>query len=313
MSTPYIKYRTRWSGTFFLLFYLLLFTACSNREPTIEVIETTSPDLMPTISQRPTQTLPVFQPMPSLDEATLSDLFFGDSATSSCDLPCWQGIVVGESKIGAAFDAFETVFRLDANQHPPENINLNMLGLDVIAYSWANPEPYGGDIFRIQAWYDTNTDIIYSLGFYWDATEVPLDLPSPFHVLKERGLPSNIYALAEVGGTLGNYILFLVYDDGVTFYYISDLLTVNLIETEHEYVPEMTVCLDDTYVGYVKISLPNPDNQTIATSLQDWQYGEIEAFSLRPLDEVFGVSIKDIAQMISEDVAPCFTSEIASS
>lgn len=195
-------------------------------EPTVTTMPSLTP--MPTRTKRPSATPSVtLTPGPSPTPAPTprfgagkvgSDFLFGNQP-EGCELPCWQGLVIGKSDAEDAQRMFEEAFGFGGtNAARPEDlfVNVGVPGLLRLTHQWH----FDSGFSFVSTLLQENTHVLEAVLLYGDADRFE-PYTSPQNILRNMGVPSHILFRtqpAEVGGWYGSELLFS-YEEGVTIRY----------------------------------------------------------------------------------------------
>jgi hypothetical protein len=286
---------------------------------------------VPGITVLPTST-PI-GPTPVLPLSTdtdffLDDLFFG-SAAPNCQLPCWQGLVVGQSSMADVQRMFDTTFdfqgKVDfAQNNPLQDKNevayfKNISSVFYTGYIWKYPNSQ----IYVVALVNSNMNILDGLvirAFVSDplAYKVHLTVQS---VLRQLGTPNVFMAqlsqseAAEVGGAN----ILMVYQKGLVFEFTSSIPIV--LPSQDPSLTRATAqfCLQDNEIkrdnfitggessAEIVLMPPLIDNFNDLSPVQSWavQPAIRKNNPLLPISNVFGVTVEEITRRALNEDNPC--------
>jgi hypothetical protein len=258
-------------------------------------------------------------PTPILPASVSEDFFFGGN-TPDCQLPCWNGLIVGESDCEDVQAVFVEVFGFDEVYdpfaelppsytipgHPEHQPNLPP-GFAVGGHRWGSENPtYGLDIMP---WVEEETCTLMGLEFRWGRGG-SFDPPTqPQHIIQELGMPSQMLILVQMT-ELADYLsvrLFTVYENGVVFFQAghASIITTTTAEGDADRVAEF--CLDDRGGfggGEARIVAPllsddwDPIQETfVGGALNDPHFV--------PIQEAFGINLEELTRIAIEEDNPC--------
>lgn|SRR5574341_423300 len=279
---------------------------------------TISPTL--TVTSVPTET-PI-RPTPSLPALVGKDFYFGEiffagTDSQGCTLPCWNELVINQSKEDEVLREYEKLVG-------PADFNrggLGHLGVETpipdlytkgFQYEGIGYEQGIHTTFSGFAAFDVETGILQLLGFAWtsnDTSSFEVHL-SPQRAIKELGFPSHM--LATRGPLLEQITLLLIWDSGIVFEYVNDLVEFS---DPGASIPEI-YCFDDTeiqlqgafIIGNMYILEPFSDGLNDLSPLQDATVGEaIRQERLVSAETFFGMAQDAIITRILQEQDTCIT------
>lgn len=258
--------------------------------------ETNAVTLTPPSSQATVKVEPLM-----FQESRLDDFLFNEEPPDNCTLPCWQGLMAGQSKLVDVQDWFGTNF----SAIPPiEQVDEAPPGLQIVSSIWSLSSGSYEDI-AIGFWIDSDSDILQGISFSWDR-DVP-NIMSPQRIIQELGVPS--YWFAEIEGILQATIFSLMlYEDGLAFWHYGE--TRAIITSERGIMKSAIAefCLNRTdFCGNADISLPFEDGLDELSSFQEFV---LEVKPQRPIQEISGSSLDNIALLASSSPIPCLTMDL---
>jgi hypothetical protein len=202
-----------------------------------------------TITPRPTRTsipteTPVL-PTPAYSDWTLPDDFLLGAQTADCQLPCWQGLWMGESGPDEIQRMFETTFGF-SSQHDffPDQIVIE--GEYFVSRRWIVDEQKE-DLFGLSVSTNSDTYLLRGISFGWSGTRFQQYL-TPWQVIKELGPPTFIYAAVTQGERymgVGRLDLLVIYREGMTFYFERTVPVLQSQNASGEYELRAELCPTD--------------------------------------------------------------------
>jgi hypothetical protein len=288
----------------------LLLVACAQSELEVSPAPSATPQPAPTATATltlvptatPTRSLSAPR-IPTTGEFPLGEDFLFEDQTPTCQLPCWQGLVVGKS----GQEDVQSVF--DFNYGGEDSGIVGMISL----FHYWSPATEIGTQFAVEIIMDDDTHTLRSIGFSW------LTLPgaSPFvdidpqRVIAELGEPD--FAMAAVlrtaMGKMADVHVLMVYRQGTQFEF-SYILDVD----DRPSGDTVRFCLGQQVgqiEGRVTITEPLTDGLEDLTAVQarfinpDRQY-----YDLVPLEEIFTVSAKEVTSRIQQGEDVCLTAAL---
>ncbi len=265
--------------------------------PTPTVTETLQP-------MTPTLTPEFFNPNPG------GDVFF-TPYDGECELPCWQGLRVGESDVAAIQLMLNRVFSLDVSAESfipyleSDVGHYEIAGTRMVSYWWELPDPTypGFTYFAIDVLTDIETNTIFQ-GLHITQVEgdgTIITIYTPRQSLVTIGAPDQIYLTPEVDD---HAAFVLVYNKGIVLHY-----SVRATYFEEEAKTKSRLCLNDPVVAsdYYLVS-PFEDIKHEPRDIVHkgwlWILGNKESS-----EEVLGLSAPEIAEIAMQTENPCFTIE----
>ena len=230
-----------------------LATAVATLTPTATDVATASATatLEPTATELPPPTVtpgpsPTPLPTPPVPAAIASKDFLFGSEDSDCRLPCWQGLIVGQSGREDIQLFFDTVFGFNGTREffpEGETGDSTIPGLALTGHGWnLNAEPYEG--FGTRVWADEETYILEGLDISSTADQIDRWL-TPQSIIQELGRPS--YFLLSIGGTeigaIGVARLYIIYEEGVLFRFENEINVYPPIISDPPPEFDIIVCL----------------------------------------------------------------------
>jgi len=255
---------------------------------------------------------PVFSP-PPLPSSVESDFLFGGNSPE-CPLPCWNGLIVGESgreEIQAVFDdvfGFNGAYDLFAEPPPPyySSPTYDLDGLRVVGYEWARG---GVDSLRlaIHLWVEEDTSTLREIAFQWGGdvrlgSQVTLrrilrEMGTPSHLVMLLGPPQAYYAAYEVAA--------IYEEEGVVFWLSGGMPAVR---PDDEDALNVEVCLEERFdSGRVHIVEPPPEDSS--NFRRFWLSNIPRARYLDPSEDVLGLTAEELTALAMQDEDVCMTIE----
>jgi hypothetical protein len=247
-----------------ILTTLLILTACAaavesptpSPSPTATVTLTPSATSTPSATPTPTATLtPSNTPLPTVTPTITpapefhnpnpgGDILFMPYDDEDCQLPCWQGLRIGESTIDDVQVMFDRVFDLIVTEETFRIIQedspgkFEVAGTKIVLYWWDLPGDEGYGYFEIVVVVDTETDILQGLHisqFQGDGTVWAILTPK--QVIEAEGIPDYVY----VSNAVENHaVIVLAYKSGIVMLY-----SFHATIFEEENKSKSTFCLND--------------------------------------------------------------------
>jgi len=236
----------------------LIFCACTAQSSGLENSSsatyyvdqlTTTPSVSTATSE--TGLAPTLDSMTTLTPSPVNvpDDFFFASANSNCQLPCWNGITIGQSTrsdvSSALEDLYETPRKVSALDNLPD-------GLDGFFSAWVfGQSPY--ESFATISVFDEQAGTLQALSLSWLGERFATHL-SLQQILKRMGIPSRVLIAYRIGGQGNNHAdmqMYLLYDNGVTFFESMGLpiITENKSATENTSVQTIELCINRTDIA----------------------------------------------------------------
>ncbi len=262
---------------------------------------------------------------PTLPSWMSSDFLFGRSSPD-CQLPCWNGLIVGESsadKVQAFFDEELGFNRTqDFTEEPSDDALYTRLygvdHLDVNGYRWVLRTPPGYERERLDllVWLDEETAILRGSMFLWNARlENDLDQHlTPGIILRQLGTPDYVFVTfyETIDTTQGVMSLLMIYNWG--FSYRGD---VNVPISWSADSLTFEFCLGGEQWGgsfnagprQITITEPLPGDIHHLSPLQERLFGDsLDVEGFRYLDDFFDLTPSQLAESTAQDQSSCFTS-----
>ncbi len=262
-------------------------------------------DALPTPTSTPTITMtPEFHnPNPG------EDIFFTPYDDDDCQLPCWQGLRIGESTIDDVQVMFDRVFGLTVTEESFITYLEDDLPRDEVAgtrmfkHFWELP---GYSYFQINVVVDLDANILQGILLFQFRGDGTVFSPhSPEQIIDMEGLPDYILMSSAVEDHVD---LILAYREGFVFQYLMDA-TISEETIEGKNKSQSTFCLNgpirvSTY--YVVPPFEDPKNEPLAPIHRGW-FWKFE--KKESSEDVIGLSAEEIGEMALQSDNPCFTIE----
>lgn len=261
----------------------------------------------------PTNT-PYYTP-PPFSAVSISDDFFFEGLDLDCPLPCWQGLMVGESGRDEIQHVFDTVFAFNGTRDfLPENVQGRTVpGIYGTGWSWITNEE-ADQHFGIGVWVDEESYLLRGIHFDWSSNAMDANM-TPQRIIEHLGEPS--YATVSVArsevATHGNLTLTLIYDRGLAFY-LPVGAPITITSTEEGYDESLLLCLSgpawsssEYAIDYAKrayLMEPLSAGLDDLTPLQEYFIGHDGS---SPLQELFGVTLAEVTQRVRQGEEVCLT------
>lgn len=271
----------------------------------------------------PTVTVTAF-PTPALSEALIGDDFlFEPSSVSGCQLPCWQGLRVGQSGRADIQRVFDEVFGFHGHRQfiPDEPPVPTSLPFEFYAagYIW-NSHNSEDEIesFVFNTFYERATFALRALEFAASYERFNVHL-LPYRIMEELGQPSHML-MGFVGGERADAVNFwmdIVYAEiGMVFHFSNIFLPGSIGLYPDHIEAELDLCLDNEswsteYVDYRQVLIlnPLPENLDEMSSLQSYLLPYETAEPIFSVPDFFKVSLEDITVMALQGSEDCLTGE----
>ena len=266
-------------------------------------------------------------PTPALPDSDDSAFYLGDlvlaQADSACQLPCWQGLRIGQSQPEQARQVFDDTFSfngmLDLSLDTRDTEFMDVDGLDEyypIGHLWMIDNVIGiATVFRVE------DNMLAGIVFKWITSDNdrPIVRMTPQQIIEELGTPDHF--LVRINGTeradIGNAIMMLIYKQGAVFSF-EHFVPIEVVEDPDNpgYFKSRTVelCLGNQdnmgVVGKMYLGESFNSDLTDLSSLQRRFTTQIIDFRrLRPLSEVFGISADDVTALAHVQDNVCLHTE----
>lgn len=294
-------------------------TVVASSEPTTTVAPTSTPIaiLTETPSATPTATptvgpSPTSIPTPAFGSSRVGNDFLFGNQPEGCELPCWQGLVVGESDTHDVQQAFETAFGFSGmSDLPMEKAFTDSQGkpdLLVLPQQWFFGD--SGDTFFVGARVQKDSLMLQMIQFYGQGSQFE-PYVNPQWILRNLGTPSHL--LVSLGITeaanWANLELLISYSRGITVYYGLRVVPVVGLDSSN---PSAELCLSNmTKYPLIDVFLTRPfegdDTNTLLSPLsyKGIDLDKVRVENYRPLEEVFGISLEEVTKLAQERDNAC--------
>lgn len=283
-------------------------TATSTSMPTATLIET--PSSTPTVTLSPSP-FPTPAPTPIFGSARVGNDFLFGNQPEGCELPCWQGLVVGESDAQDVQKMFETAFGFSGISNlPPGRAfdDADEPDLLLLPQQWSFGD--SGDTFAVVAWVQKASLVLEAVHFYGQGSRFE-PYVNPQRILRELETPSHI--LVSLGITeladWANLELLIIYNEGITVYYGVRVIRVIGWDGSN---PSAELCLGNIPKHpLTDVFLTKPfEGDDIGTLLSPLQYMGIDIDKIyteayQPFEEVFGMSLEEVTKLAQEKNNAC--------
>jgi hypothetical protein len=222
--------------------------------------------------------------------------FFFDGFSEDCQLPCWYGLVVGETSEADTLAFLESLF-------PPEEVNEDLYFLEGTPYnggliSKSYPDGYSRpeDIPRIAITTFFKDKLLQGIWIKMSGNGVQDILPK--RVTNTMGIPDKVYVLQA--NYSGYNSLLLSYNLGIYFKYTILFGALEDAILTHEF------CLNGNQwhggLPILVISIINPSAEGIR-SLTVERINPLDHYV--PLDEVSDLNVQEFAEALQNDEPIC--------
>ncbi len=203
-------------------------TPTASPSPTLTQTPSSTPTITPTAGPSPTPA-----PTPVFGSARVGNDFLFGNQPEGCELPCWQGLVVGQSDTANIQAMFDTAFGFDGSKvfesriwesdtnAPPGLVNTYHL--------WTLREAeYWNDEFLVELWIREDRRILEAIRIDAEGNEFE-PYSSPQQILRGLGVPSIMKVYIQQSAEdprWGTLDLSMMYGDtGITVDY-ADLISI---------------------------------------------------------------------------------------
>ncbi len=296
-----------------ILATLLILTACTAATvepvtPTAVPSDTPLPTVSPTPTRTPFPTWPPPSPTPDFLDSPIANGFqFAPSTDPMCQLPCWQGLRVGESDKEDVLMMFDELLGIREGLRVSTDIT-GFPDMEIIGYSWDLEDSERNTIgsLALNTSIDQETGILK--GIHIDTISFgQYKIPTPQQIIKELGSPSVIYA--DSTGSLVR--LMLLYYEGIVSQSVTDAsLEQQVIDDETKIV--VNYCLNQIPATTLNHIVEPFDDimETGLDSVQNAAFGEyLRAAGFSPIEEVFGLTVEEFVEIALDDENPCIVFE----
>lgn len=301
-------------------------TAETEASPAPAPTLTPSPTVASTPTFAPTSTPPL--PTPDFLDSPVAGMYLlAPSEDPACQLPCWQGLRVGESNREDIQAMFDRVFGFNgtldffaASPIPANSINpfdLEIPGTQATGYIWLTE--YNGyyPYYEVDPVVDKETGILQGIRFLYDPGMTVSEegaitdsgyyrLHTPQQIIRTMGSPDYVFARL-VGGAVE---FSLIYKEGVasfsTIIAPGEQRVVNgQAGTYGDFCLDAQSWVMDEYIVGSFNDLNDVDSLTPIQ--KKWIVDIIEGTSVVPVEEALGVTIERITEVALQDENPCIT------
>lgn len=286
-------------------------TAIPTRTPMPTITLTAAPTRTP----RPTFIPPTLSiPTPAFFDALISNDFLFTETAADCRLPCWQGLVVGESSQSDVLDVLYKVFLFepDINFFETNAIRQETLfqndyipNMTVVGNRWVEDEILEQAwLFDLFFWVNNETDTLEAIEMHWSLSDQRFNTPDVKTLIQKMGLPD--YFLITGSGTgridTATTRTILVYENGLSFYLMHMIYARTDNNITYEY------CLDaPVFTGTVSITRPYPSDLNEMTLLQDRFIGRhLDSLSFYDFSSLFSIELSELEERIKNNESLCF-------
>jgi hypothetical protein len=294
-------------------------------EPTSQITIITPPS-----SPTTTEVLSEPRPTPSVDDWNMTDdVLLSPSLVSDCELPCWQGLVIGTSGPNDVQAMFDNVFGLMGSRNFIEEIAEGkyivteedyppLAGLILVTEKWFLPPDFS-EAFEVRLWLDQGILI----GMEFESASKAFDrFPTPQKILRTLGEPSHMLISLDMGNRTDLVFLRIltIYDQGII---LENFITIPVSLTVVDGVitgAHAEVCLGgETWYQYDKpivqsayITEPLTNRLEDLSPLQ--QVFLIDQFDTAPdvpVEEFFDITLEELISLALQDEDPCVLKDLS--
>ncbi len=269
------------------------------------------------------------------------DFLFGPSNDPTCQLPCWQGLRVGESNRQDIQGVLDTVFQFNGTvdhfkDNPLDELTILVLtsdlpGTEAVGYEWVDTSKEDNNSSFVTYFIvDESSGILQGINFGYYPKGM-FRTYTPQEVIEKLGIPSylasSVFKMGAEGvsdvGLITN--LRLIYKDGIAFDFSYWVLVQSRNTTDGEKEVYAEYCLDGIKLdigGDVYIVAPftdlfedelNPIQEMWIYDLVDmsgavpgWYYEIADSKGIiESRGELFGVSTEEFAETALQVEHPC--------
>jgi hypothetical protein len=241
---------------------------------------------------------PTAHPFPP---ALFEGFLFNHEPPDDCNLPCWQGLQVGQSTEEEVHQWFEAVLGSSPPLKDRSDYASNILEM---FYTWQlRPEPDGmvGQL-GIRFWLDRGSRRLQRIWFLWDPL-IP-NVNSPQQIIQELGPPTSWTLMVE-GVRNARIESFMVYDSGIAFAHTFMAASIPVKNEAGESISApIEFCLDRT------------DSWSTAVISGGKYTGGDPFYAYRPqtsIDVVTGIAFDDIIARALQNEHVCLTFDLIKS
>jgi hypothetical protein len=284
--------------------------------PIVTASLTPTPSLTPTSTATITPTrsfeLPTSQPPSDRTTFDLFQFIFDEGVVQGCHLPCWRGLIVGDSSYRDVAYVFDATFGPEGQN----NIGLSSLQQknkvaipQTIGYLWGLEDWNNGE-FRVTSIMDSDSQKLEVLSFQWytgDTSELHFEI-SLQHVVRMLGQPREMLAHVESVGlpAFGILHVLLVYDQGMAFEFASTIPVTTILNPDLATISELigSYCFANTQTSDEMWWLSGRAYLVESTALagESSEPAGIRAlvyrYPFKPVEDIFGRTAEQIVQQI---------------
>jgi hypothetical protein len=303
-----------------ILVSLLILTACT--AATGSPTPTPSPSPAPPVTFTP---MPTNTPSPTVtstpaDGIPDAPIFNGYLLTPyddpECQLPCWQGLVIGESGRDDVQETFARLTQVDGydffedfevedhtNLWIPDSISLDRAA----GFEWYREPGVGLHFLGLIAIMDENEKTLEGL-----AINTGGDSLTPQEVFVKLGAPSLILVFMQQALHGVSFPMRFVYPDkGLVIFFTMTAPSLPLEEADG--VSYATYCLNDPHNGsgsnivapFDDLELTREEIETLPPVFRDWVGYGITGGHLRAIEAVTGLTMQDIVDRVMSEENAC--------
>lgn len=289
----------------------LMATAMPTLTPNPTLTETpASPTLTPTLT--PTSgASPTPAPTPVFGAGRVGvDFLFGNQP-EGCELPCWQGLVVGKSDAGDIQTMFDTAFGFNGSkifQFEHLEGDPDLPGFVATSYSWTFRETLNWrDGFLVVAWIHEDTRILEAIDLDSEGNEFK-PYSSPQQILRGLGVPSRMRVSIQQSEDprWGLLNLVTMYGDiGVTVHHAGAISITP--DSQGNDVAKFCLggLLDPHYIVDVYLTAPFPSTASELSPVQEYYIGSGAYSNDNLFQDVFGMSLEEVTKLAQEKDNAC--------
>lgn len=249
-------------------------------------------------------------PTPNYSTSLMVDDFIFTQVVPGCELPCWNGIRIGESGSEDLDIMFEKVFGfvpLNGDVFEPSPF----IGLRATQYYWLfdPPNPIR-DIFFLLVVQD-NDQVVRGIRLTWSYAPMN-NIVSVQRIIQELGEPNQVWVSSHIleGATSQALDLLIIYQSGIAF---SIRRFVPIVWDNNLEKGTLELCLggqkwgESEYIeGQAFITQPVPSERADMSSLQEELFGsDLDAFSPVPIETFFDITPEQLTDFVLRETEPC--------
>ena len=287
-------------------------TDTATQAPTHTITATQTTTLSPSAALIPSPTItPTDVPTLStnrLPDSVENEFFFGGNSPE-CQLPCWNGLIIGESgqeNIQAVFDEVLGVNGMvDLFAEPPASYVPDAYapeGFDIVGYRWSNRVSL--DYLEILLYVEEESHILRGMSFDWGTSGLFDPHISLGTILRELGPPSQLLmdlSMTEAAYYEGFDITVVYEEEGIAFFLYAGL-DVDVETGLADY------CLEDEFDTRAFITEPVQSGFRDMTPPQESMLGFISGNDrLEPSEGVIGLTAEELTALAMQEEDPCAT------